>query len=368
MEIHRMSRTDVRVAVVGYGYWGSKHARVLASIPDVSVTVVDSDPRRTATAARNHRFECARSLDEVVADSDVVVIATPPSSHLPLALQAIRAGCHVLVEKPLATSVSECEEILAAADENGVFVMTGHTFEHNPAVWKLREIAESGELGEIQYVDSARLNLGLYQHDVNVVWDLAPHDLSIVNFLLGEEPVAATAWGQSHAGRGFEDVAHLQLRYADSNLRAYIRVSWLAPTKVRQVIVVGSEKMAVYDDLSAEEPIRIYDVGIVPAVDTERLERPPVEYRRGNIVSPFISPAEPLALQDEHLIECVRNGEPPRTDGQSGLAVVRVLEAANRSLLTGREELVRPVLSLVDLERGEGAVHGRLVAGGKKGA
>ena len=357
-----MSSAAVRVAVVGYGYWGSKHARVLAGMPDVTVKVVDSDPRRLATAARSHRLECARDLDDVLLETDVVVIATPPSSHLPLALQAIAGGCHVLVEKPLATSVAECEQILEAAEEAGVFVMTGHTFEHNPAVWKLREIADSGELGEIRYVDSARLNLGLYQRDVNVMWDLAPHDISIVNFLLGKEPVSTSAWGHSHADQGFEDVAHMRLRYADSNQSAYIRVSWLAPTKVRQVTVVGSKKMAVYDDLSTDERIRIYDVGLVPVADTNLFEGPPVEYHRGDIVSPFIPFDEPLLVQDEHMIECVRNGEPPRTDGQSGLSVVRVLEAASRSLVTGREEVVGTVLSLVDLERDD-AVHGRLVAG-----
>ena len=179
----------VEIAVVGYGNWGSKHVRVLAGMPDVAVTVVDRDPLRLAEAGRAFPMvRLAQSLDHVLPTADGVIVATPPRSHAPIAHAAIRAGCHVLVEKPLATSVAECEELIDAAMLNDVHLMVGHTFEHDAAIWKLREIANSGELGEIRYIDSARLNLGLFQEDVNVIWDLAPHDVSIINFILGQPP------------------------------------------------------------------------------------------------------------------------------------------------------------------------------------
>ena len=215
--------------------------------------------------------------------------------------------------------------------------MAGHTFEYNTAVWKLRDIVDSGELGEVCYIDTARLNLGLYQLDVNVIWDLAPHDISIVNFLLGRSPDRVSAWGNSHASGRTEDVAHLQLRYLDANITAYMHVSWLDPCKVRRVTVVGTEKMVVYNDLSSNERIRIYDSGVEPSSVSDSMHALPMNYRWGDIVSPFVSFEEPLAVQDAHLIDCVRTGARPRTDGESGLAVVRVLEAADTALHSGHE-------------------------------
>jgi predicted dehydrogenase len=327
------------VAVVGYGNWGSKHVRVFSSMPDVRVTVVDSDPLRLASAQGAYPMvkldEC---LDRALETADVVVVATPPASHAPIAHAAIRAGCHVLVEKPLATSVGECEDLIAAARLNGVHLMVGHTFEHDAAIWKLREIAQSGMLGEIRYIDCARLNLGLYQDDVNVVWDLAPHDVSIVNFILGELPTGVSAWGHSHANRKFEDVAHLKLRYADSDIYAYIHVSWLDPCKVRRVTIVGSEKMAVYNDMATEGKIRVYDVGL----EEESIYPEPVKYRRGDIVAPAINWHEPLGEQAKQVLHSVRTGAAPKTDGQSGLAVARVLEAADRAMNSGSEVLLQP--------------------------
>ena len=331
----------LEIAVVGYGNWGSKHARVLAGMPDVNLTVVDRDPARLAAAARAlPTVGTTDSLDGVLERSDGVIIATPPRTHTVIAHAAIRANCHVLVEKPLAPSVAECEELIDAATLNDVFLMVGHTFEHDAAIWKLREIANSGELGEIRYIDCARLNLGLFQQDVNVIWDLAPHDVSIINFILGEPPTAVSAWGHSHANRGFEDVAHLQLRYADSGIRAYIHVSWLDPCKVRRVTVVGSKKMVVYNDLAPEGKIRIYDVGLEENVNGDPNFGEAVKYRRGDIVSPHVAVHEPLAVQAAHMLNCIRTGTLPRTDGQSGLAVARVLEAADTALHSGHEVLI----------------------------
>jgi predicted dehydrogenase len=335
-----MPRRAISLAVVGYGYWGSKHVRVFSGMPDVEVTIVEHDPVRRAEA--RHTFPSTRienTLEDALPSVDAVVIATPPRTHAPLALEVVRAGRHVFVEKPLATSVADCEELIDAARMNGVLLMAGHTFEYNAAVWKLRDLAASGTLGRIRYVDCARLNLGLFQSDVNVIWDLAPHDVSIINFVLGRAPAAVSAWGHSHANRGLEDVAHVHLRYPDSDIRAYIHVSWLDPCKVRRVTVVGSDKMAVYNDMSANERIRIYDAGVDvdDAPNGRAMHEVPVTYRRGDIVSPFVAVEEPLFVQDSHLVECIRTGLQPRTDGYCGLQVTSVLEAANKALRAGHE-------------------------------
>lgn len=329
------------VAVIGYGYWGSKHVRVLSGIPDVAVTVVDSNPARLKEASRI--FPAARVVADFASVSstvDAVIVATPPASHARLALDAIARGHHVLVEKPLATTVADCEAMIAAADAAGVALMVGHTFEHNAAVWKLRELIASGDLGELCYIDTARLNLGLYQVDVNVIWDLAAHDVSIINFLLGRLPDAVSAWGHGHASLNVEDVGYVQLRYTELDIMAYIHVSWLDPCKVRRVTVVGTKKMAVYNDMSASERIRIYDVGIDHGSPEDSMHAMPMSYRYGDIVSPFLSASEPLVVQDSHFIECVRTGAHPVVDGRSGLATVQVLEASDRALLSGTEALL----------------------------
>jgi len=248
-------------------------------------------------------------------------------------MKAIAAGKHVLVEKPMATSAASGRRLLNAAEATSLTLMVGHTFEYNAAVWRLREAVEQGDLGNVYYVDTARLNLGLYQTDINVVWDLAPHDISIINHVLGATPTTVQAWGSSHAHAYLEDVAYLRLRYAEAGITAQIHVSWLDPCKVRRVTVVGSRKMAVYNDLADQERLRIYDKGVVMAGQEEFC--PPLSYRYGGIFSPFVAMQEPLSIQDEHFLDCIRFGRRPRTDGRSGLAVVRALEAATLSLRKG---------------------------------
>ncbi|MGH8984190.1 MAG: Gfo/Idh/MocA family protein [Acidimicrobiia bacterium] len=327
-----------RVAVVGYGYWGSKHARVLASTSDVIVTIVDTSRARLAQAhSAFPAAQLASRLSDALPLVDAVVVATPPRTHAGLAHEALLAGRHVLVEKPLATSASECQSLIDSADDTGVVLMVGHTFEYNAAVRKLGELVDNGELGEICYIDAARLNLGLYQRDVNVIWDLAPHDISIINFLLGTSPVSVSAWGHPHATKLLEDVAYLRLRYSDPGLSAYVHVSWLDPCKVRRVTVVGTQKMAVYNDVSSTERVRIYDVGVQPSIEADAMHAMPTSYRYGDIVSPYIPFEEPLAVQDAHFIQCIRDGTTPRTAGTSGMEVVRVLEAASNALACGRE-------------------------------
>jgi predicted dehydrogenase len=332
--------TGLRVAVVGCGYWGSKHVRVLHSTEGVDqVVLVDAQQTRLQSLMRSYpNAPSFASLEQALPHVDAVVVATPPTSHVPIALQAIAAGKHVLVEKPLATTSAEARQLITAAADAGVLLMTGHTFEYNPAVWKLRELVQSGVLGDVYYLDSSRLNLGLYQTDVNVILDLAPHDVSIINYLLGEQPVAVQAWASRHAHPRFEDVAYLRLIYADERLSAHIHVSWLDPCKVRRVTAVGSAKMAVYDDLAAEERIRVMDKGVSHALNTDDLTQPPMSYRYGDITSPYVSSDEPLGIQDAHFALCVLTETIPNTDGACGLAVVEVLEAAQSSL-----QLQRPV-------------------------
>jgi predicted dehydrogenase len=337
------SASDVRVAVVGYGYWGSKHMRVFSSMPSVHVTIVDQDPDRIAEARRSYpSAESAHRLDAVLDRVDAVVVATPPSAHAEVGLQALRNGRHALVEKPLATTVEDAQEMVDSAAASGVHLMVGHTFEYNAAVWKLKEIIDSGELGRILYIDSARLSLGKYQRDCNVIWDLAPHDISIASYLLDEVPRTTCVWAKRHVGNRHADVAYLRLDFEQAATHAFVRVSWLDPCKVRRVTVVGERKMAVYDDMSDNERIRVYDIGVDPADPDDHGESHamPVSYRTGDIVSPYIQFNEPLWVQDSHFIECIRTGAKPNTSGERGLDIVRVLAATDVAEATGRPTFI----------------------------
>jgi predicted dehydrogenase len=277
------------------------------------------------------------AIEDALPDVDAVVIATPPASHAPLALKAIAAGKHVLVEKPMATTTDAARTLVEAAAAAGVVLMPGHTFEHNAAVHKLRDLVRGGHLGRLFYLDCARLNLGLYQSDVNVIFDLAPHDISISNFVLGARPTTVTVWGSRHVHPEHEDVAYLRLDYGDLGVRSTIHVSWLNPRKVRRVTAAGSRKMVVYDDMADGERIRVYDKSAIPP-DESDAPMAGVAYHLGDVVSPFVPFSEPLAVQDQHFVDCIANDSPPCVDGSSGLAVVQTLECAQISL---REQ--RPV-------------------------
>jgi predicted dehydrogenase len=327
----------MRIGVVGCGYWGSKHVRVLQQLSDVEQVVI-IDPQEERRRALLKSFPSLRALNDLssaIDDVDALVIATPPSSHFELALQALEAGKHVLIEKPMTTDTASARRLIDEAEAASLVLMVGHTFEYNAAVWKLREVIKSGELGSVYYVDTARLNLGVYQNDINVIWDLAPHDISIINYLLDSTPAAVQVWGSSHAHTYLEDVAYMRLQYPDHGITAQIHVSWLDPCKVRRVTVVGSRKMAVYNDLADAERVRIYDKGVEAAGDGEPFHDLPMSYRHGGIFSPFIALQEPLSIQDEHFVDCILHGRPPLTDGNDGLAVVQVLEAAELSLRHG---------------------------------
>lgn len=284
-----------------------------------------------------HGIAAYADIEDALSRVDAVVIATPPASHAPLALKAIAAGKHVLIEKPMATTTDEARMLVDAAANVGVVLMPGHTFEHNAAVHKLRDLVRTGHLGRLFYLDCARLNLGLYQADVNVIFDLAPHDISISNFVLGSRPTTVTVWGSRHVHPEHEDVAYLRLDYSDLGVRSNIHVSWLDPRKVRRITAVGSKKMVVYNDISDADRIRIYDKSATPPEGSDA-PLSSVAYHLGDVVSPFVPFAEPLAVQDQHFIDCIVNDSPPCVDGSSGLAVVQTLECAQISL---REQ--RPV-------------------------
>ena len=291
------------------------------------------DGRREA----EHGIAAYADIEEALPHVDAVVIATPPASHAPLALKAIAAGKHVLVEKPMATTTAAARMLVDAASAAGVVLMPGHTFEHNAAVHKLRDLVRGGHLGRLFYLDCARLNLGLYQSDVNVIFDLASHDISISNFVLGAQPTTVTVWGARHVHPEHEDVAYLRLEYGDLGVRSNIHVSWLDPRKVRRITAVGSTKMAEYDDMADEERIRIYDKSAIPP-DGNGGPLSGVAYHLGDMVAPFVPFAEPLAVQDQQFVDCIVGNSSPSVDGSNGLAVVQALECAQISL---REQ--RPV-------------------------
>ncbi len=327
----------IRVGLIGCGYWGAKLARNFHALPEARlVAVADLDPDRRAHAARHYPdagvvADHHRLLDPGV---DAVVIATPPSTHAQLAIEALSAGKHVLVEKPLATSTADADAIIAAAERAGRCLMVGHTFVYNPAVELLCDLVRSGELGRLYYIHATRVNLGICQPDINVLWDLAPHDLSILRVILGRPPLGVRAHGHAYLRPGIEDVAWLTLDFADASL-AQIHASWLDPCKIRRVTVVGDRKMVVYDDLAPLDKITVYDRGIDLPPYTDTFGEFQLSYRYGDVHSPRLDWVEPLKRQCAHFVACVRDGTPPRTSGVDGRDVVAILEAADRSLGTG---------------------------------
>jgi predicted dehydrogenase len=327
-------RAQVRFAVIGFGYWGPQLVRNLDRLAMGEVAyIADLSPERRQIAQLE--FPTARVTDDVEAvlrsDVDAIAVATPIRTHYKLARAALEAGKHVFVEKPLAATAAEAEELYALSERVGRVLMVGHTFVYNPAVEKLRQIVQSGELGRLYYIDAIRVNLGLFQPDINVMWDLAPHDLSILDYLLGIRPESVSAHGSDFIRPGIHDVVYMTLRYP-SGLLAHIHMSWLNPSKVRRFTVVGENKMVVYDDVEATEKIRVYNRGVDAPSHTSTFGEFQLSYRYGDIVSPHIQWSEPLSLECRHFAQAITEGVPSRSGGRDGLRVVRVLEAADRSL------------------------------------
>lgn len=340
----------LRVGVVGCGYWGAKHLRVLTSTLGVGrVVAIDPDAVRLAGVHPSMPgIGVEASLSDALGEIDAAVIATPLHTHAALAETLLRAGKHVLVEKPMTATSEQAERLIELAAERGLVLMTGHTFQYNAAVRMLKDLVATNQLGSIYYVDAARLNLGIYRPDANVVWDLAAHDISIVNMLLDAVPESVQAWGARHANVAREDVGYVRLRYPNC-VMAQLHVSWLDPCKVRRVTVVGSKRMAVYNDLDDEKRLRVYDKGVQP--ETGAAGELPLTYRYGGIHCPHIEFSEPLAAEDAHFVSCILDGAACQSDGWSGLAVVRVLEAAQESIRTGRAVAVEPMVPAVVRQR-----------------
>lgn len=327
----------LRVGVVGYGYWGPQLVRNLDRLPNAEVAyIADLSPERREKAGLEFpSAQLTNNLDEVLtSDVDAVVIATPIRTHYALARTALERGKHVFVEKPLAASSAEAEELVALARQVGRVLMVGHTFMYNPAVEELRRLVQGGALGNLYYIDAVRVNLGLFQRDINVMWDLAPHDLSILGYILGMHPEAVSAHGGAYVRPNVHDVIYLTLRYP-TGLLAHIQVSWLNPSKVRRFTVVGDKQMAVYDDVEATEKIRVFNRGVDAPQHTSTFGEFQLSYRYGDIVSPHIQWSEPLAIECRHFAECIMEGTTPRSDGRDGLQIVRILEAADASLTAG---------------------------------
>jgi len=325
------------VALIGYGYWGPNLLRNYMELPGATVKwVCDSRPEALAKAhARYPTVAGTTDYREVLADAqvDAVLIATPISTHFPLAKDALLAGKHVFVEKPMTGSTAEAVDLVELAVAQGLTLMVGHTFVFSPPVRKVKEIIDSGELGDIYFVTSSRVNLGLHQKDASVVWDLAPHDLSILHYWLEESPNGVSVAGRACINPGIPDVAFINLRFP-SGIVAELQVAWLSPVKLRRTIVVGSRKMLLYDDTESVEKVKIFDHG-VDFKDPQTFGEFQLSYRTGDIVSPKIAGSEPLFLEASHFVECLETGGRPITDGAAGLAVVASLEAADYSLRNG---------------------------------
>ena len=340
-----MSKTDsIRIAVIGAGYWGPNLVRNFSHLTGSRVTMVcDLDRGRLDHLKELYpAIRVSQDAADVMSDPEVdaVCVATPVASHYAMAKAALLAGKHVLVEKPLTASLAEARELVQIAKEQGLILLVDHTFQYSPAVEKVKEIVRSGELGDVFYVSMSRLNLGLFQKDINVVWDLAPHDVSILNYVLETLPDTVSAQGNSNILPGIEDVAMVTLTYPE-NIIAYLHVSWLDPSKIRRSTFVGSKKMLVYDDVEPLEKIKIYDKGVDGPRHYDTFGEFQFSYRYGDIYTPYLDSTEPLQVVCLHFLECVRGTASPRSGGEDGLNVVRVLEAAQRSLKNGgsREKL-----------------------------
>lgn len=328
-----------KIGIVGLGYWGPNLLRNFSAVEDCEVAYGCDLNEQLLEKFRPQYPGTTFTTDynELMNDDslDAVAIATPVFAHYPLAKQALEHGKHVLVEKPMASTVAECEELIALAKEKGVQILVDHTFLYTGAVKKIKELVESGELGEMHYFDSERINLGLLQSDVNVIWDLAPHDLSIMNYVFaGMKPVSVFAEGSGHVQNKLEEMAHLTVNY-DTGVAAHIHVSWLSPIKMRKTLIAGDKKMILYDDIEVTEKVKVYDKGVDLDLSEETSSSP--IYRSGDIFVPKLDEKEALFEEAQHFIAVISGKEEPLVNGEAGLEVVRILEASNQSLEEGRK-------------------------------
>ncbi|MEN8264154.1 MAG: Gfo/Idh/MocA family oxidoreductase [Nitrospirota bacterium] len=328
----------LKVGVIGYGYWGPNVVRNFCGQENVQVTsVCDKDPARLELVKKVYpAIELVHDYNDIINSNkiDAVAIITPVSTHYELAKQALQNGKHVFVEKPFTSTVAQAEELIELAEKKNLKIMVDHTFLFTGAVRKIRQVIDEGVLGKIFYYDSTRVNLGLFQHDVNVVWDLAPHDFSVMDYLIDEKPVAVTANGKSHI-YGYEDVAYVTAHF-QNNIIAHFNLNWLSPVKVRSTLIGCEKKMLVWNDVSADEKIKIYDKGV--KVDKrESIYKLLVSYRTGDIWTPKIEQVEALNLETKYFVDCIENDKVPMNDGHAGLQVVKMLNACDKSLKNNGE-------------------------------
>lgn len=325
----------IGIGVVGFGYWGPNLVRNFSELQKSKVLAIcDARPDRLKSAQlRYPGVETTNDFRELMDHRgiDAIAIATPVSSHYELAMESLKAGKHVLVEKPLTMTSEQGIRLIDEAEKRNLTLMVDHTFLYTGAVRKIKDLVDTNGIGEVYYYDSVRVNLGLFQHDVNVIWDLAVHDLSIMDYVLGMEPVAVSATGISHVTGKPEDIAYLTL-FFDSRVIAHIHVNWLAPVKVRSTLIGGDRKMIVYDDLEPSEKIKIYDKGITLGNNGEGIYKEMIGYRTGDMWAPKLDTAEALKLEAVHFLQCIEEKKKPVTDGAAGLRIVKILEAATESM------------------------------------
>jgi predicted dehydrogenase len=332
----------IRIGVIGYGYWGPNLVRNFSELPDCRVVMTsDLQPERLALVqSRYPRIAVTTDSSELIdsPETDAIAISTPVSSHYDLALRALQAGKHVLVEKPLTSTSQQAMHLIEEAEKRNLVLMVDHTFVYTGAVRKILELTESAGLGDIYYYDSVRINLGLFQYDVDVIYDLAVHDFAIMDYILPSKPVAISATGISHVPSGKEDIAYITA-FFEPRLIAHVHVNWLSPVKVRQTLIGGSRRMILYDDVQPSEKVKVYDKGIDLSSSAESAYQMLVSYRSGDMWAPKLEMTEALHVELSHFIRCISNKLTPITDGHAGYRVVKILEAATESV-KGRGRLV----------------------------
>jgi len=332
--------TATTIGVIGSGYWGPNLLRNFAENESARLRwICDLDEQRLSAMGRRYpATSTTRDYQELLSDSDLdaIAVVTPVATHFQIAKEALRAGKHVLVEKPLTATAREAEELIELAERNRLTLMVDHTFVYTGAVRKMKEILTNGEIGDLLYFDSIRINLGLFQRDINVLWDLAPHDLSIMDYLLDRQPVGVSALGSCHIEPGIENIAYLVMKFPDDFI-AHFHFNWLAPVKIRRTLIAGARKMILYDDIEPTEKVRVYDKGVTAnrVGDREAAYQTLVSYRTGDVWAPRLDATEALHYVVAEFLESIREARKPLTDGEAGLRVVRILEAAQKSIKQG---------------------------------
>ncbi len=324
----------MNIGVIGLGYWGPNIVRNFRAHPEIEkIYCFDLDFERAKKVMSSYNVECQKSYNEILNDPgiDAIAVVTPIETHFSIAKEAMLNGKHVLVEKPMTSTVEEAIELYELSEQLNKILMVDHTFLYAEPVIKLKKLYDSGELGDIYYYDSVRINLGLFQRKANVIWDLAPHDFSIMQYILNKRPLSLIAMGADHVGEGFEDIAYVHVDFGN-NLIAHFHLNWLSPIKVRKLMISGTKKMAVYDDLEIAEKIKIYDKGI-EVKNSEQVKRLLVNYRIGNIFSPNIDNSEALCCVVKNFINSINGTELPKSNGIIGIEVMRLLEATQQSLI-----------------------------------